>query len=158
MAPAGYFAACAAAATSRASTANAGAPTSRASRPWTRAGGACTSTSTRGRSAALAALDLRAEIALHGIAPGRVCIEILDDECGDEDLLAEAVSLCRATGIRVAMGDFGIARSNIDRVTALAPDFVKIDRARLDEAVGWLEGAPPPALGRAACCTRPARR
>lgn len=85
---------------------------------------------------ALAALDLRTEIALHGLAPARVCIEVMDDECGDEGLLAEAVSLCRATGIRVAVGGFGVARSNIDRVTALAPDYVKIDRARFDEAVG----------------------
>jgi EAL domain-containing protein (putative c-di-GMP-specific phosphodiesterase class I) len=83
---------------------------------------------------ALAALDLRTEIALHGLAPARVCIEIMDDECGDEGLLAEAVSLCRATGIRVAVEGCGIARSGIERVTALAPDYVKIDRARLDES------------------------
>jgi EAL domain-containing protein (putative c-di-GMP-specific phosphodiesterase class I) len=85
---------------------------------------------------ALPALDLRAEIALHGLAPDRVCIEVMDDECGDEGLLAEAVSLCRATGIRVALGDFGVARSGIGRVTSLSPDFVKIDLARLDAAVG----------------------
>lgn len=83
-----------------------------------------------------ASVDLRAELALHGLAPARVCIEILEDESGDEDLLAEAVAVCRATGIRVAMDDFGVARSNFDRVVALAPDFVKIDRSLLNEAVG----------------------
>jgi EAL domain-containing protein (putative c-di-GMP-specific phosphodiesterase class I) len=83
---------------------------------------------------ALAALDLRTEIALHGLAPARVCIEIMDDECGDEGLLAEAVSLCRATGIRVAVEGCGIARSGIDRMKVMAPDYVKIDRARLDES------------------------
>ena len=81
-------------------------------------------------------IDLRAELALHGLAPARVCLEILEDESGDEGLLAEAVALCRTTGIRVAMDDFGIARSNFDRVVALAPDLVKIDRSLLNEAVG----------------------
>jgi len=83
-----------------------------------------------------ATVDLRAELALHGLAPARVCIEILENESGDEGLLAEAVDVCRDTGIRVAMDDFGIARSNFDRVVALAPDFVKIDRSILNEAVG----------------------
>lgn len=81
-------------------------------------------------------IDLPGELALHGLAPARVFIEILEDESGDEGLLAEAVALCRATGVRIAMDDFGIARSNFDRVVALAPDLVKIDRSLLNEAVG----------------------
>lgn len=80
--------------------------------------------------------DLRSELALHGLAPARVCIEVLEEDSGDEGLLAEAVAACRHAGIRVAMDDFGIARSNFDRVAALAPDFVKIDRSLLNEAVG----------------------
>lgn len=135
VAPAGYFAACAAADLARVDRECRRAHLSRFAALDEGRGRLHLNVHSRAL-AALAALDLRTEIALQGIAPGRVCIEIMDDECGDEGLLAEAVSLCRATGIRVAVGDFGIARSNIDRVTALAPDFVKIDRARLDEAVG----------------------
>lgn len=82
------------------------------------------------------ATDLRGEFARHGIAPARVCLEILEDECGDEGLLAEVAIACREAGIRVAMDDFGIARSNFDRLAAVQPDFVKIDRSLLNEAVG----------------------
>jgi EAL domain-containing protein (putative c-di-GMP-specific phosphodiesterase class I) len=82
------------------------------------------------------AASLRDEIGLYGLAPSRVCLEIIEDESGDEGLLAEAVAACRAIGVRVAMDDFGIARSNFDRMAALEPDFVKIDRSLLVEAVG----------------------
>lgn len=95
---------------------------------------------------ALAALDLRTEISLQGLAPARVCIEVMDDDCGDEGLLAEAMALCRAAGIRVAVDGCGNVRSGVDRVAALAPDYVKIDRARLDESKS---GRILPALVRA---------
>jgi EAL domain-containing protein (putative c-di-GMP-specific phosphodiesterase class I) len=85
--------------------------------------------------------DLRAELGLHGLEPSRVCIEILEDDSGDEGLLAEAVAFCRQTGIRVAMDDFGIARSNFDRVAALSPDYVKIDRSILNETMGCTKAA-----------------
>lgn len=85
---------------------------------------------------ARARFDLRLELGLHGIRPARVCVEILEGECGDEDRLAEAVAAYRAVGLRIAMDDFGFERSNFDRVAALRPDFVKIDRLLLGRAVG----------------------
>jgi EAL domain-containing protein (putative c-di-GMP-specific phosphodiesterase class I) len=85
---------------------------------------------------ARARFDLRLELGLHGIRPARVCVEILEGECGDEDRLAEAVAAYRAVGLRIAMDDFGFERSNFDRVAALRPDFVKIDRLLLSRAVG----------------------
>jgi EAL domain-containing protein (putative c-di-GMP-specific phosphodiesterase class I) len=83
-----------------------------------------------------ARFDLRLELGLHGIRPARVCVEILEGECGDEDRLAEAVAAYRAVGLRIAMDDFGFERSNFDRVAALRPDYVKIDRLLLCRAVG----------------------
>jgi EAL domain-containing protein (putative c-di-GMP-specific phosphodiesterase class I) len=50
--------------------------------------------------------------------------------------LTEAVAEMRAMGLAIAMDDFGIARSNFDRVAALRPDFVKLDRSILVDAVG----------------------
>lgn len=86
--------------------------------------------------AADATLDLRAELEAHGLAPARVCIEIIGAASGDEGLLAQAVAACRAAGVQVAIDDFCIGRSNLDRVARLAPDIVKVDRPALEQAMG----------------------
>jgi EAL domain-containing protein (putative c-di-GMP-specific phosphodiesterase class I) len=39
-------------------------------------------------------------------------------------------------GASIAMDDFGIGRSNFDRIVSLRPDLVKIDRSVLIDAVG----------------------
>ena len=82
------------------------------------------------------ARDLDHLIRFYGLTPKRVCIEILEDGCSDEGLLREAVAAYRALGARIAMDDFGIGRSNFDRIVALRPDMVKIDRSILTDAVG----------------------
>jgi EAL domain-containing protein (putative c-di-GMP-specific phosphodiesterase class I) len=74
-------------------------------------------------------------IRYYGLIPKRVCVEILEAGCADEGLLREAVASYRALGVSIAMDDFGIARSNFDRIVALRPDIVKIDRALLADAV-----------------------
>jgi EAL domain-containing protein (putative c-di-GMP-specific phosphodiesterase class I) len=73
----------------------------------------------------------KSRIGSFGLNPERVCVEILEDCCGDEGLLAEAVASYREIGVRIAMDDFGAAHSNFDRVVALRPDIVKIDRSLL---------------------------
>lgn len=72
----------------------------------------------------------------YGVAPKRVCVEILEGACADEGLLRESVAAYRALGVGIAMDDFGVGRSNFDRIVALRPDIVKIDRSILTEAVG----------------------
>jgi len=79
---------------------------------------------------------VRSRIASFGLTPDRVCIEILESCCADEGQLTEAVAEMRAMGLAIAMDDFGIARSNFDRVAALRPDYVKLDRSILVDAVG----------------------
>jgi EAL domain-containing protein (putative c-di-GMP-specific phosphodiesterase class I) len=86
--------------------------------------------------AADSASDLGAELGAHGLAPARVCIEIIGAATGDEGLLAQAVAACRAAGVQVALDDFGIGRSNLDRVARLAPDLVKVDCPALGQAMG----------------------
>jgi EAL domain-containing protein (putative c-di-GMP-specific phosphodiesterase class I) len=74
-------------------------------------------------------------IRYYGLVPKRVCVEILEADCADEGLLREAVAAYRALGVSIAMDDFGIARSNFDRIVRLRPDLVKIDRSLLADAV-----------------------
>ena len=75
-------------------------------------------------------------IRYYGLAPKRVCVEILETECGDEGLLREAVAAYRDIGVYIALDDFGTGASDIDRVTRLQPDIVKIDRSILAASVG----------------------
>ncbi len=75
-------------------------------------------------------------IRYYGLVPKRVCIEILEDPCSDERLLREAVESYRDLGVSIAMDDFGVGCSNFDRVVALRPDVVKIDRSILAAAMG----------------------
>jgi EAL domain-containing protein (putative c-di-GMP-specific phosphodiesterase class I) len=75
-------------------------------------------------------------IRFYGLTPDRVCVEILEGGCADEGILREAVGAYRALGATIAMDDFGIGRSNFDRIVALRPDVVKIDRSVLSQAVG----------------------
>jgi EAL domain-containing protein (putative c-di-GMP-specific phosphodiesterase class I) len=75
-------------------------------------------------------------IRFYGLAPERVCVEILEGACADEGMLREAVAAYRALGATIAMDDFGVGRSNFDRIVALRPDVVKIDRSVLTAAVG----------------------
>ena len=75
-------------------------------------------------------------IRFYGLAPERVCVEILEGVCADEGLLRDAVAAYRELGATIAMDDFGVGRSNFDRIVALRPDVVKIDRSVLNAAVG----------------------
>lgn len=72
----------------------------------------------------------------YGLAPKRLCVEILEDGCADEPLLRKVVNAYRELGCGIAMDDFGLGRSNFDRIVALRPDVVKIDRSILTAAVG----------------------
>jgi EAL domain-containing protein (putative c-di-GMP-specific phosphodiesterase class I) len=72
----------------------------------------------------------------YGLAPARLCVEVLEAPCADESLLREAVLGYREVGASIAMDDFGLGRSNFDRIVALRPDVVKVDRTILTRAVG----------------------
>lgn len=80
--------------------------------------------------------DLGELIRYYGLAPKRVCIEILEHRCSDEGALREAVEGYRALGMSIAMDDFGMSHSNFDRVAALRPDLVKIDKSVLSRSLG----------------------
>ena len=75
-------------------------------------------------------------VRFYGLTPRRIVVEILEDGCADEPLLRKVVSAYRALGCAIAMDDFGLGRSNFDRIVSLRPDIVKIDRSILAAAVG----------------------
>lgn len=72
----------------------------------------------------------------YGMAPARLTLEIVEAPCADEALLREAVQGYRRLGAAVALDDFGLGRSNFDRIVSLRPDLVKVDRSILVRAVG----------------------
>ena len=83
------------------------------------------------------ALELGELVRYYGLLPKRVCVEIIAEDC-DEASLLDAVAIYRDLGLAIAIDDFGKARSNFDRVLALRPDLVKLDRALVADALlGW---------------------
>ncbi|MEO7743481.1 MAG: EAL domain-containing protein [Usitatibacter sp.] len=75
-------------------------------------------------------------IRYYGLLPRRVCIELLPRACGAEEVLADAVSAYRELGITIALQDFGVGCSNLDRLAALRPALVKLRQATLSQAMG----------------------
>jgi EAL domain-containing protein (putative c-di-GMP-specific phosphodiesterase class I) len=72
----------------------------------------------------------------HGFVPSQVCAEILENSVECENALTEGAAAYRDLGLMIAMDDFGVGRSNFDRIVSLRPDMVKLDRSVLADAVG----------------------
>ena len=75
-------------------------------------------------------------IRYYGLEPRRLCLEILEAPCADEAMLREAAHAYRDLGASIALDDFGLGRSNFDRIVGMHPEMVKIDRMMLTQAVG----------------------
>lgn len=69
-----------------------------------------------------------------GIDPGRVVIEIVEQEIEDEQALAEAAEYYRSMGCLIAIDDFGKGHSNFSRIWQLKPEIVKLDRSLIVQA------------------------
>lgn len=85
---------------------------------------------------AIHAPALRALIEHYGLVPSQVCTEILENSVECETALTEGAAAYRDIGLTIAMDDFGVGRSNFDRIVTLRPDLVKLDRSVLADAVG----------------------
>jgi EAL domain-containing protein (putative c-di-GMP-specific phosphodiesterase class I) len=72
----------------------------------------------------------------YGLAASQVCVEILENSVECENALTEGAAAYRDLGLTIAMDDFGVGRSNFDRIVTLRPDLVKLDRSVLADAVG----------------------
>lgn len=77
--------------------------------------------------------DILRILASSGVDLGRFVIELTErDITEDVGHLAEAVGYLRASGIRVALDDFGNGHSNFEMWHELCPELVKIDRYLID--------------------------
>lgn len=74
-------------------------------------------------------------IRYYGLVAKRLCIEISEDPCR-EGALVDAVAGYRELGVGIAMDHFGFGSSNLDRLAALRPALVKLQRAVIVGAIG----------------------
>lgn len=73
-------------------------------------------------------------LALCGLRPQQVVLEILESSVDRLELLQTAVQAYRKRGFRIAIDDFGCQHSNFDRLWQLTPDVVKLDRQLVQQA------------------------
>lgn len=69
-----------------------------------------------------------------GLTPDRIVLEISDDGFEAQARLAGALEAYRARGYRIAIDNFGRHTACLDRLEALAPDIVKLDRSLIGHA------------------------
>ena len=69
-----------------------------------------------------------------GLTPERIVLELADDGFGKQACLKAAVAAYRERGYRVAIDNFGRHSACLDRLEALAPDLVKLDRSLIGHA------------------------
>ena len=64
------------------------------------------------------------------LPPERIVLELLETTVvARPDAAIRTIAALRGRGVRVALDDFGTGLSNLDRLLAIRPDLVKIDRA-----------------------------
>lgn len=65
-----------------------------------------------------------------GIVPARLCLEVTESAMVDDmDMAATALRVLRATGVRVAIDDFGVGFSSLAYLQRFPADHLKIDRS-----------------------------
>lgn len=78
---------------------------------------------------------VKAHLARHAIAPGRLELEITEGTLtGDDTVTRNTLRVLRELGVRLAVDDFGTGYSNLHGLTQLPVDTLKIDRS-LTQAV-----------------------
>lgn len=80
------------------------------------------------------AADILQMLGSHGVAPNLLVVEVLED--GESESIEELRVTCEqliASGVRVAMDDFGVGRSNLGSLLSLHLDYLKVDRRFVHE-------------------------
>ncbi|MCU1351345.1 MAG: diguanylate cyclase/phosphodiesterase with sensor(s) [Acidimicrobiales bacterium] len=79
--------------------------------------------------------DVRRAIALSGIAPKRLVLEITEGALiGDIDAVIGRLGALSALGVRLAIDDFGTGYSSLSQLRRLPIDMLKIDKSFIDDA------------------------
>ena len=79
--------------------------------------------------------SLRRLVAIQGIAPANIMVEMTEHSFLDADRASPAIKALRALGIRVAIDDFGTGFSSLSHLAKLKTDCLKIDKVFID-AIG----------------------
>ncbi len=80
---------------------------------------------------------LLSEIALAGLSPRRVTVEIIESALLlDRPAVAARLASLREQGVKIAVDDFGTGYANLLYLTSLPLDAIKIDRAMVADLVG----------------------
>ncbi|MFZ5697947.1 MAG: EAL domain-containing protein [Pseudomonadota bacterium] len=74
------------------------------------------------------------ELAALNMTPARMVLEIVESAPLTDTELAAFVAEYRSAGFRIAIDDFGAGTSNYDRVLAVHPDIIKLDRSLITNA------------------------
>ena len=75
-------------------------------------------------------------LADHGLPPDALVVELPESHLSDSPDLAAAVAHLRATGVKVALDDFGTHSSSLSRLHRVPVDTVKLDRDFLTTSPG----------------------
>ncbi len=71
-----------------------------------------------------------------GMQPGKVLIEIIESKIRNIEVLKKFVALYRVYGFLIALDDIGSGLSNLDRISIIKPDILKIDKSLVQNAAG----------------------
>jgi len=85
--------------------------------------------------------ETRVAVAAAGIEPHRVVCEVTEKETISEETLFGLVAALRRNGFRIAVDDYGVDASDMNRIHELRPDIVKFDaewiRRLMESSAGY---------------------
>jgi EAL domain-containing protein (putative c-di-GMP-specific phosphodiesterase class I) len=84
----------------------------------------------RSSSESMALIRLTEE---YGLPPERVVIEIIESRIPDASSLERFVTAHRKRGFLIALDDMGTGHSNLERIPAIKPDIIKLDRLLIQD-------------------------
>jgi len=73
--------------------------------------------------------ELERDVHAAGLSPDRVVVELTEQAEEDGATFGRGIELLRRRGFGIALDDFGIGASGLDRLMTLNPDWIKIDRS-----------------------------
>lgn len=69
-----------------------------------------------------------------GLSPSNIVIEILENEIEDVEQILRFTDIYRSRGFLIALDDIGTGHSNLDRISLIKPDIIKLDRSLVYES------------------------
>ena len=80
--------------------------------------------------------DVRTALALTGLSPGRLVLEVTESNVlGDSEEITSTLTGLKAIGVQVALDDFGTGYSSLSYLRRLPLDVLKIDKSFVDPLV-----------------------